>query len=138
LASPAEITSKEKPLPAKTPEEVDALFAEGINAGDAAAVAALYEPNATLLMQPGGPATGPTAILEALKGLVALKPKIQMNIVNVISTGEVAVLYNDWTGSITAPDGEETAISGKAIEVVRKQPDGTWLFAVDDPRARDA
>jgi hypothetical protein len=28
-------------------------------------------------------------------------------------------------------------LSGKAIEVCRRQPDGTWLFVIDDPYARD-
>jgi len=30
--------------------------------------------------------------------------------------------------------GEE--VKGKSMEVVRRQPDGTWLFAIDDPWAR--
>jgi uncharacterized protein (TIGR02246 family) len=123
-------------MPARTPEEVDDLFEKGINAGDAAAVAALYEPTATLIPQPGQTATGPAAILEAITGLLILKPRIKQNVVGVISGGDIAVLYNDWTGSMTGPDGVEMLVTGKAIEVCRRQADGTWLFVIDDPWAR--
>ena len=56
--------------------------------------------------------------------------------ISVINAGDVAVLYNDWTGSMTGPDGVEMPVTGKAIEVCRRQADGTWLFVVDDPWGR--
>jgi len=46
------------------------------------------------------------------------------------------VLYNDWTGTMKGPDGAPVKMAGKAIEIVRRQPDGTWRFVVDDPFAR--
>ena len=30
----------------------------------------------------------------------------------------------------------DQAMEGKSAEVVRRQPDGTWLFAIDDPYGR--
>jgi ketosteroid isomerase-like protein len=57
--------------------------------------------------------------------------------VKVVRTGEdLALVYNDWTLSATGPDGSPIQRSGKAIEVVRRQRDGSWRFAIDDPRAR--
>ena len=35
-------------------------------------------------------------------------------------------MYN--TASVTNPQ-----VSIRAIEVARKQPDGTWLYVIDDP-----
>ena len=40
-------------MPASTPEEVQRLFAEAFDAGDVDAAVELYEPNATLVIQPG-------------------------------------------------------------------------------------
>ena len=48
----------------------------------------------------------------------------------------LAVLYNDWSMSVRTPDGQAHEMSGKAIEVVCRQGDGSWKFAVDDPFAR--
>ena len=60
-----------------------------------------------------------------------------MNVVLVVRSGEdLAVLYNDWSASAKGPDGAPFEMAGKAIEVVRRQPDGSWLFVVDDPFAR--
>jgi len=36
----------------------------------------------------------------------------------------------------TASDGTVHEARGKAVEVVRRQPDGRWLFAIDDPFGR--
>ncbi len=46
---------------------------------------------------------------------------------------ELAATYGVW--SMKAGDQE---LSGKTIEVVRRQPDGTWLFVIDDPFARNS
>ncbi len=98
---------------------------------------ALYEPHATLVPQQGNPVKGKEAIRTGLAGLIALKPKITMNVFQVLQAGtDLAVLYNDWSATGTGPDGTPITMTGKAIEVVRRQPDGTWLFAVDDPFGR--
>ena len=125
-------------MPATTPEECDALFARHLNAGDADGVVALYEPDAVLVMDPNAPARGLDAIRKALSVFVAVRPNIIMNVRHTFRAGDdLAVLYNDWTVTGTGPDGAPMADSGKAIEIVRRQPNGTWRFAIDDPRGRD-
>ena len=123
-------------MAARTPEDVDRLFGESVNAGDAAAVAALYEKDGVLVFQ-GTTFQGPEQIRAFLEGMTAAKAKIAMNVKHVVQAGDVAVLYNDWSMTVTGADGKPEASSGKAIEVVRRQPDGTWKFVVDDPAARD-
>ena len=124
-------------MPARTPEDCDRLFGEYMNSGDVDSVAALYEPEATLVLEGGVAATGPAAIREALGMFAAMRPKLSMKVVKVVCVGaDLAVLYNDWTLTATQPDGTPVEDSGGAIEVVRLQPDGTWRFVVDDPRAR--
>lgn len=101
------------------------------------AVAALYEPEATLVLEGGASATGHAAIREALSMFAAMRPRLSMNVVKVVRAGaDLAVLYNDWTLTAVDPDGTTRSDAGGAIEVVRLQADGTWRFAVDDPRAR--
>jgi ketosteroid isomerase-like protein len=57
--------------------------------------------------------------------------------VKVVQSGDdLAMVYNDWHMSAKRPDGQPVEASGKAIEVVRRQPDGTWRFILDDPYAR--
>jgi ketosteroid isomerase-like protein len=60
-----------------------------------------------------------------------------MNVVRVVRAGDdLAVIYNDWSAVGRAADGSPVTMEHKAIEIVRRQSDGTWRFAVDDPFAR--
>jgi ketosteroid isomerase-like protein len=34
---------------------------------------------------------------------------------------------------MTGQDGKPASMNGQSVEVVRRQPDGRWLFAVDFP-----
>jgi uncharacterized protein (TIGR02246 family) len=124
-------------MPARSPEDCDRLFAECANSGDLKGLVALYEPRGSLVRVDGGLATGHDAIHHALDELTAMEPQLRMNIVRVVKVGDdLAVLYNDWTMSGKGPDGQPLEMAGKAVEVVRRQADGTWRFAVDDPFAR--
>ena len=61
-----------------------------------------------------------------------------MNVFKVVEAGDdLAVQFSDWTTKTKSTDGSHTETTHKAIEVVRRQPDGTWLFVFDDPFARD-
>jgi uncharacterized protein (TIGR02246 family) len=66
-------------MPAHTPEEVQPLWAQAFSAHDLEAVMALYEPEATLIPQPGQVVTGTEAIREALSGLLS-RPEIRARI----------------------------------------------------------
>lgn len=124
-------------MPAQKPEDVDAMFERGINAGDVEAVVALYEPEGTLVAMPGQPLTGREAIRAAIQGFVDAGTNLKLVVNSVVIGGDVAMVYNDWTGTMRGPDGATIDISGKAIEICRRQPDGSWLFVIDDPYARD-
>jgi len=118
-------------MPARTPEEVDALFEKYLNEGNLNALVELYEPGATLIGSPGQPASGQEAIRNVLAAFIAAKANLKLNVTQTIVAGDIAVTYNDWGG--TAAGAE---LSGKAMEICRRQPDGTWRFVVDDPYAR--
>ena len=45
-------------MTARTPDELLSLLAQALNAGDLESLLALYEPEATLVAQPGATATG--------------------------------------------------------------------------------
>jgi uncharacterized protein (TIGR02246 family) len=123
-------------MPAQTPEDVDRLFGEYVNAGNAEGVVALYERAATLLTDSGA-ATGHAAIREWVTGFLAMKPRIQMSVDKVVEGGgDVAAVYNNWTLTATGPDGAAFEMAGRATEIVRRQADGTWLFVIDDPNMR--
>jgi uncharacterized protein (TIGR02246 family) len=108
------------------------MFRETANSGEVDALVALFEPGATLASRPGEIVTGTKAIRGALTGFFAANPKFtKLETTKVFQTGDVALLYSDW--ELTGPDGNEINMTGRGMEVVRRQPDGTWLFVIDNP-----
>jgi len=115
-------------MPARTPEQCDEFFGAYVNARDLDRLVDLYEPRATLVNEDETVAAGSAAIRETMKGLFAAFPegKINMNVVRVVRSGEdIAVLYNDWNMSGKTADGSSFTMQHKAMEIVRRQADGT-------------
>jgi ketosteroid isomerase-like protein len=86
---------------------------------------------------PGKVVVGAAAIREALAGFLAARPTITTSGRLVAQTGDLAMLANRWTLALTGPDGKPTTMSGNAVELARRQPDGQWLFAMDMPFGTD-
>jgi len=120
-------------MPAHTPEEVQRLFADVFGSHDLESVLALYEPDATLIPQPGEVVTGTEAIREALSQILAMKPRFDLQFKKSFQAGDIALLFSDWTLSATDPDGNAIEMGGRTAGVARRQPDGSWLFAIDNP-----
>jgi uncharacterized protein (TIGR02246 family) len=124
-------------MTARAPEDIDRLFAERMAAGDVDAVVALYEPGGVLVALDGLVTAGHAAIRDALSQLAAMRPRMTMNLTRVVRTPtDLAVVYNDWKLSAVDAEGRLATMQGRAIEVSRRQADGTWLFVLDDPFAR--
>jgi uncharacterized protein (TIGR02246 family) len=120
-------------VPARKPEELDLLFAQALNAGDIDAMMKLYEPGACLMPEPGQVVSGTKAVREALGAFLALKPKIKLDVKKLAETGDVAFTSAKWVLEGTGPDGSPVKMEGHSAEFSRKQPDGTWLFVIDNP-----
>jgi len=119
------------------PEDTHRLFAEHFNAGDLDALAALYDDEAAFVPQPGSVVTGKGAIREALQGFLSTGGKIVVTTRYAVRSGDMALLSGEWRLSGTGQDGAPLDMGGKTAEVVRRQSDGRWLYAVDHPFGAD-
>lgn len=120
-------------MPARTPQEIHELFNQYFAAKDAEALMSLYEPDAVFMPQPGLTVSGKTAIREALDAFLALDATFEMRTATVIQAGDIALLAADWTLKGSDPSGGPVELAGHTAEVVRRQPDGTWLMLIDNP-----
>ncbi|HZP57014.1 MAG TPA: nuclear transport factor 2 family protein [Dehalococcoidia bacterium] len=109
---------------AKTPGELSLLFAKYVGEGDLDALVALYEPAAAFHDQAGTVHNGAEAIRAAMKPFAEMKPDITCDPRKVVQTGDIAMVHNYW---------KMTGAAGHAVEVARRQPDGSWLYVIDDP-----
>jgi uncharacterized protein (TIGR02246 family) len=108
-------------------------LSDAINRGDLEAALALYEPDAVLVAQPGQLARGSTQLRAALGGFIGLKPELRSETQSVIEADDVALYSGRWTLRGTDPSGRATTMGGESSDVLRRQRDGRWLIAVDNP-----
>jgi uncharacterized protein (TIGR02246 family) len=123
-------------MSAHKPEDWPGHFERHLNAGDLEAIVALYEPNASFVPQSGEVVVGRDGIRRVLAGLIGRKARLHGTVIKVVTAGEVALLYTDWQGTIVEKSGEAVELHSRAIEIVRRQPDGTWKLLVGDPNGR--
>jgi uncharacterized protein (TIGR02246 family) len=120
-------------MPAMEPEQMHGLFEEAFNAGDLEALMALYEPDAALVPQPGALAEGTAAIRESLQWFLDRRGRITLDTKLVLRVGDLAYLANRWSLSGgTMPDGSPAELGAATAEVARRQPDGSWLYVIDN------
>lgn len=116
-----------------TPRDTVSRLIEAINRRDLDAALTLYEPSAVFLAQPGRPVQGKAAIREALEGFMALKPVLRGDKDRTIECGDVALFYAAWTLKGAAPDGTPVEMGGVSSDILRRQSNGAWLIAIDNP-----
>ena len=118
-----------------TPIEAVNQLTQALNRGDIEAALALYEPNAVLLREDGTSALGHEAIRKEFAPLAAMKPTVDMGTYTVVTSDDLATVSHDWSGTGTDEKGKPVSFKGGAMEVVRRQHDGSWRFVIDDPYA---
>jgi uncharacterized protein (TIGR02246 family) len=116
-----------------TPESVLATIVEGINAGDLERLLPLYESEAAFATQPGSLAHGALGIREALTGFIAMDGTLDLEVTRVLEVDDLALVTGVWSFDGTGPDGEPVHIEAQNADVLRRQPDGSWRFVIDNP-----
>jgi uncharacterized protein (TIGR02246 family) len=112
---------------AKTPEEICRLFQECIREGDLDSVLDLYDPDVVFVSRSGEPKSGKEALRAELSPFTAAKANFEFDVKEVVQAGDIALMHTVWTMSPL----EQTSLY--AIEVARRQPDGTWRWLIGDP-----
>ncbi len=122
-------------MPAHKPEECDLLLFEALETGDLDAAAALYEPDAIFVVSPDQVITGHAAIREFLQGIIASNATGKLDAVTAVPSADGSIAFTRAKGRSTSPDADGKPVTTQfhSIEVVRKQPDGSWRIIIDDP-----
>ena len=120
-------------MPATSPEALHELWVDGVNRGDLDGLATLYEPEAAFVVRPGETVAGLAAVREATAGLLALQPRASLEPLFVVRTEDLALVISRWRLVGTGPDGAAVEIGGQTSDVARRQADGSWRFAIDNP-----
>jgi uncharacterized protein (TIGR02246 family) len=113
---------------------VDSAFATAAEAGSAESMAAQYAPDASLLPPNANAIDGRDAIQKFWGGLLgAYRVEIAVVADEVEGRGDLAYARGHYTLKGTPRSAGPPPLDdrGKFLEVLRRQPDGTWRYAVD-------
>lgn len=114
-------------MAATSPEEICTLFQQYMAEGDLEAVMSVYDPDAVFLNQSREVTKGREELQRELAPLVARKPRFDFTIKQIVEADDIALMHTHWTVSGPQP------MQVHAIEVARRQPDGTWRWLIGDP-----
>jgi ketosteroid isomerase-like protein len=95
--------------------------------GDIDGVLSLYDPEAVILDKSGEVKSGEEGLRQNLAPFAAAKARFDFTIKQVVRTGDIALMHTRWNVS-----GPQT-MTVHAIEVARRQPDGSWRWLIGDP-----
>jgi ketosteroid isomerase-like protein len=125
-------------MSSQLPENWPSQFAQYLNACNLEAVVALYETDAQLVAQTGETVVGRDRIRDVVAGLIRAETRLRSQVLKTIHAGEIALLYTDFHGTTIDTSRKTIAICYRAIEVLRRQLDGTWKLIIGDPNGRGA
>lgn len=118
--------------PVERREDMARVWAEAYNLADPDALASLYEPDCLFAARTGH-IRGRAAIRDHFAKVLRSKTKIEHRTRKLVDHGEIALWYGEWRLHAVAADGAPQTRSGSSVEVLRRQPDGSWLYIIDDP-----
>ncbi|HEX7032429.1 MAG TPA: nuclear transport factor 2 family protein [Nitrososphaera sp.] len=118
-------------MSAKSAEEICRLFREYMAMGDIDSVLdIIYDHDVVFINQAGDARNGREALRQEIAPFAAVKAVFDFDIKQVIQAGDIALMHTEW--KVSSPHHQ---ISMYAIEVARRQSDGTWRWLIGDPFA---
>jgi ketosteroid isomerase-like protein len=116
---------------ATEPEQVIDHFCKLFNSGDLDGLLNnLYEDDAVFIPTPAdAPVSGKAAVAEVLQHFLDTGGTLSVLATTTLKKGEIALTHTRWRLDIPNADAMESVTA----EIVRRQPDGTWKYAIDNP-----
>jgi ketosteroid isomerase-like protein len=111
----------------KRAEDAHSALAAAYNTGDPNIVLSMYDVNGIIVAEPNSPVSGKEKFEAAVRGILSIKGKMEIKTVYCLQSGDVAVGRSEWS----IKNGDDTKVSAKGVEVMKRQADGTWKILID-------
>jgi uncharacterized protein (TIGR02246 family) len=114
---------------AKSPEDICRIFKQAMAEGDLELVLSIYDPEGVFLNESGEVTNGRDELKQQLAPRAAMKTRFDYDITQVVQTGDIALMHTEWT--VSGPQQQQQKVH--AVEIARRQHDGTWRWLIGDP-----
>jgi uncharacterized protein (TIGR02246 family) len=115
-------------------QEIHQRFQTAFNNRDLDAIVALYEPEAVFASGDGAVLHGRDDIRRSFARMFLDDVQLHLQTAGVLEgTDGIALMHSKWVLAGTTADGQPVERQGTSAEVLRRQPDGSWLYTIDNP-----
>lgn len=108
-------------------------FQQCVRNGDVDGALSCFAAEAVYVVTPGTVVKGRAEIRIGLERLCAMRPDLQAQRCLAIEVGDHAMWVDEWSLHATLPDGSAMHMKGVSSDILRREPDGTWVYLVDNP-----
>ena len=102
-------------------------LAAAYNTGDLKTVLSMYDVEGIIVAEPDKPVSGREKFEAAVNAILSIKGVMEIKTVYCLESGDVAVGRSEWS----IKDGDQTKVAAKGVELLKRQPDGTWKVLID-------
>lgn len=120
-------------MPLQSPQDTVNSFIAAITAGQVDQALQHYEEGAVFVPEPGVVLAGHAEIRQGLAELVASGAAIRTVAHGILAGPDLALYQSIWCLSAPGPKGPTQELQATSADVLRRQPDGRWLIAIDNP-----
>ena len=113
-----------------TPDQWWEIWSESFDKGDVETILRLYDPEATVVPNPGNPIRGMDELRETLQTYVAMGGVLKAEQREIVRGPGVAASYIGWTFDADLA-GEPFHLEGVATVMLADRPGG-WVALIDD------
>jgi len=119
----------------RQPRDWPLCFTQRLKEADLEGLVQLYESEANFLSPARETIVGRDRIRSVLAELIDRKIHFKSRVHQTAAVDDIAMLYTDFM--LQPGSSGEYRKTSKAIEVLRRQPDGTWKLLIGDPAGRN-
>jgi uncharacterized protein (TIGR02246 family) len=117
----------------QTPADLARAWGETYAARDLDAMMALFAPEAIWISDEGAVLEGHDAIRGVFADFMSLDAVYEVTEQVIHEAGGVALVLARWTVKGKDAEGNPVELGGRTADVLRRQPDGSWLYVIDSP-----
>ncbi|MEV4189936.1 YybH family protein [Streptomyces toxytricini] len=126
-------TASSGPFDRSTPVGAARYFQHCVRSGDLDAAMDCFDPDSVYVTGPGAYVRGLEEIRTAVSAYVSVRPDLRAHRWAGLAAGDIVAWVDEWTIKATLPDGTVLDMSGVSSDVLRRRPDGTFIYLVDNP-----
>ena len=116
-------------MPVTDIHQFHAGFVAAFNARDVEGLLEFYEEGAVFVARPGTVVEDAGGLRQAIENFVGSGFDLRLDTKDLLVKGDLALLRGNWK----LLSGDMVMMSGESLEVARRQADGSWKYAIDNP-----